>query len=90
MDQKSLIDKICASADISRENAVKLFDAFIDEIGSSCGNLDSIAIPGFGQFEGKKRDERIAVHPASGRRMLVPPRITVGFKPSALLKQKIK
>lgn len=90
MDQKSLIDKICASADLSRENAVKLIDAFIDEIGNSCGNLDSIAIPGFGQFEGKKRDERIAVHPASGRRMLVPPRITVGFKPSALLKQKIK
>ena len=52
--------------------------------------LDSIAIPGFGTFEAKKKDERIVNNPSNGKRMLVPPRVAVGFKVSNVLKSKLK
>jgi nucleoid DNA-binding protein len=52
--------------------------------------MDSVQVPGFGTFEPKKRDERVMVHPSTGKRMLVPPKVVVGFKISNVLKAKIK
>ncbi|MDE6057969.1 MAG: HU family DNA-binding protein, partial [Muribaculaceae bacterium] len=51
---------------------------------------DSVTFPGFGSFEPRKRIERIAFHPSSGKRMLIPPKITMTFRPSSLLKQKVR
>ncbi|MDE6022488.1 MAG: HU family DNA-binding protein, partial [Muribaculaceae bacterium] len=51
---------------------------------------DTVTFPGFGSFEPKKRDERIAIHPSNGKRMLIPPKITLAFRPSTLLKQKVR
>ncbi|MDE5673785.1 MAG: HU family DNA-binding protein, partial [Muribaculaceae bacterium] len=53
-------------------------------------DLDSISVPSFGTFEPRKRLERVALHPASGKRLLVPPKIVLTFKPSVLLKQKTR
>ena len=77
---------------MGRDNAdiSKLLEALVTTIKDRCGELDSIAIPGFGTFEAKKKLERIVVNPGTGKRMLVPPKITLSFKPSALLKSKIK
>lgn len=51
---------------------------------------DSVTFPGFGSFEPRKRIERIALHPSTGKRMLIPPKITLTFRPSTLLKQKVR
>lgn len=51
--------------------------------------MDSIAIPGFGTFEPVKEDERIQNDLSTGKRLLLPPEITVQFKSSALLRRKI-
>lgn len=51
---------------------------------------DSVTVPGFGAFEPKMRSERVATNPASGKKLLVPPKLSVAFKPSALLRQKVK
>lgn len=90
MDSKTLTDTLAESLNMEPEKSVQLLDAFVNIIGEKCSQLDSIAIPGFGSFEPKKRLERVAVHPSSGRRLLLPPKITLSFRPSALLKQKIK
>ncbi len=51
---------------------------------------NSVTMPGFGTFEPKMRDERITNHPASGRRILVPPKMSMMFRPATLLKQKVR
>lgn len=73
----------------SNADVAKLLDALVSTVKDRCGELDSIAIPGFGTFEAKKKVERIVVNPSTGKRMLVPPKIALSFKPSALLKSKI-
>ena len=52
--------------------------------------LDSVVVPGFGTFEPKKRNERVMIHPSTGKRMLVPPKVVLGFKVSNVLKAKLK
>lgn len=90
MDTKTLIDRVAAQLEIPKEKAAEMLDAMTDIVGERCADLDSVAIPGFGSFEPKKKNERITVHPSTGRRMLIPPKISLSFRPSALLKQKVK
>ena len=90
MDNKRLQDTIAKRMGRSNADVAKLMDALVTTNKERCGELDSIAVPGFGTFEAKKKLERIVVNPGSGKRMLVPPKITLTFKPSTLLKTKIK
>lgn len=90
MDNKTLIDSLSRRLDISRDTVISLIEGLSQTIGENGSRLDSVSIPSFGSFEPRKRLERVALHPASGKRLLVPPKIVMTFKPSALLKQKIR
>lgn len=49
-----------------------------------------VSFQGFGTFEVKKKMERVVVSPITKKRMLVPPKLTASFKPSATLKDRLK
>ncbi len=90
MDNKTLIDNLSRRLDVSRDTVVALIDGLAKTVGECGAELDSVAIPSFGTFEPRKRLERVALHPATGKRLLVPPKIVMTFKPSVSLKQKIR
>ena len=50
---------------------------------------DAISINGFGTLEVKKKMERISVNPVSGKRMLIPQKLTLTYKNSDIFKEKI-
>ena len=90
MDNKKLVETVAANLGRSTKDVSKLLESFAGVLRTSCSELDSVVVPGFGTFEPKKRNERVMVHPSTGRRMLVPPKIVVGFKVSNVLKTKLK
>jgi len=90
MDNKKLVEILAANMGRSSEDISKLIEAFAGVLRNRCGEMDSVIVPGFGTFEPKKRNERVLVHPSSGRRMLVPPKVVLGFKVSNVLKAKLK
>ena len=90
MDNKALTEILAKRLNRKPEDKEKLLEAFIATVKNRCGELDSVAIPGFGTFEAKKRLERVSINPATGKRMLIPPKVTLSFKPSALLKNKLR
>ena len=90
MENKELIDKISQKLGRSKSDVSKLVDALTDVLKTRCGELDSVAIPGFGTFEGKKKNVRVITNPSNGRRMLLPPKITLNFKVSNVLKTRLK
>ena len=89
MDNRTLTETLSRNLDISRETVTRMVESLSEVMGRCGAGLDSVVIPNFGVFEPRKRQERIAVHPASGKRLLVPPRIIISFKSSPVLKQKI-
>lgn len=89
MDNKKFIEELSSRLDISIGTVSTLIESLGKELSSAASNVDSVVVPGFGTFESRLREERIALHPASGKRLLVPPRIYLTFKQSPLLKQKI-
>ncbi|MBD5196360.1 MAG: HU family DNA-binding protein [Muribaculaceae bacterium] len=90
MDNKTLIDTIAKRLDKSREEISEMTEAFGLVMADILKAGDVVAIPTVGTFETKLKAERVALHPSSGKKLLVPPKITINFKPSTLLKQKIR
>lgn len=89
MDNKTFTEELSSRLDISLPTVNLLIESLCGEFAESAANLDGIVVPGFGVFDPKLREERISVHPASGKHILVPPRIYLTFKQSPLLKQKL-
>lgn len=89
MDNKTFIDTLSARVDLSRETIEMLTDGLANLFIDLGKKQEIISIQGFGNFEAKKRLERIAVHPATGKKLLVPPRISYSFKPSPNLKDSV-
>ncbi len=90
MENKKLVEIVATNLGRTTEDVNKLLEALANVLRTRCSELDSVFVPGFGTFEPKKRNERVMVHPSSGKRMLVPPKVVVGFKVSRVLKAKLK
>ncbi|MCQ2290961.1 MAG: HU family DNA-binding protein [Muribaculaceae bacterium] len=90
MDNKELLERVSGNLGRTKGDVAKLLEAFAEVVKSRCGELDSVAIPGFGTFEAKKKNERVLVNPSNGKRMLVPPKVAVTFKVSNVLKNRLK
>lgn len=64
--------------------------AFVGSIAEKLDDDTQLAVQGFGTFEVKKKMERVVVNPANKQRKIIPPKLVLAFKPSAVLKEKMK
>ena len=90
MDNRTFIDKIAERTGRTREEISELTESLRVIVAEAIKDGDIVAIPSVGTFEPKLRGDRITIHPSSGKKMLIPPKLTINFKPSSLLKQKIR
>ncbi len=89
MDSKTFNTRLARSLDRSPKQVAELTDALARILCDSAKSLSSIAIPSFGNFVPTKTDEEIVIDRTTGKRLLLPPQITVEFHPAAMLRKKI-
>lgn len=90
MNNKDFINAIASRIDVNTKEAQRITDAFIEELATELAEGTPLAVQGFGTFEVKKKLERVVVNPATKQRMLVPPKLVLAYKPSPVLKDKLK
>lgn len=90
MNNKEFIAELARRTKSNAKETQQKINMLVAEITEHLCEEDSIAIPNFGTFETKKRLERVLISPTTGQRMLVPPKMVVGFKQSNVLKNKIQ
>lgn len=90
MDYKTFLETLSQRINAGKEETSEMVESFCQVLTDSALEGDIVTFPGFGSFEPRKRIERIAIHPSNGKRMLIPPKITLTFRPSTLLKQKVR
>ncbi len=90
MNNKEFISKLAERLEVGEREAQTLATAFVTEFANRLDDGNTLNIQGFGTFEVKKKMERVLVNPTTKQRMLVPPKLTLAFKPSNVLKDKIK
>lgn len=90
MNNKDFITTLAVRMGLTAKDVQRLSDAFIAEIANNIDEGMPLNVQGFGNFDIRKKAERIVVNPVTKQRMLVPPKLVLGFKPSAQLRDKLK
>lgn len=90
MNNKEFIAALSKRTGNTKDRTQKLVNAVITAMADTFDGGDNVTVSNFGTFEPKKRMERIFVNPTTGQRMLVPPKIVLGFKASAQVRDTVK
>ena len=90
MNNKQFIAELAKRMGYTAQDTQKMMYQVIDAMADSFMEGNTVAVLNFGSFEVKKKMERIMVNPTTGQRMLVPPKLTLGFKISPVWKDKIR
>ena len=90
MNNKDFLNQLANKADMSSAETKKMVEDLINMFADYADDGSIYSIQGFGNFEVKKKMERIVVNPSTKQRMMVPPKLVLNFKPSASVKDKFK
>lgn len=90
MNNKEFIAELAERTGYTAKDTQKLVNNLIDAMGDTFQADNAVLVPNFGVFETKKKMERVIVNPSTGQRMLVPPKLVLGFKPNQTWKEKLK
>lgn len=90
MNNKDFINALAAQSGMPAKNVQNLTNVLVSQIAEKLDDETALSVQGFGVFEVKKKLERVVVNPATKQRKLVPPKLVLAFKPSAVLKEKMK
>lgn len=90
MNKIELINALASSAEISKVDARKALEAFIDIVGNILSEGEKLSLPGFGSFEVIERKERTGRNPRTGEEMTIPASKMAKFKVGKSLKDRVK
>ena len=79
MNNKEYISALVSKLGITASEAQKLTTALVEELAGKLDEGNVLTIQGFGNFEVKKKLERVVVNPTTKQRMLVPPKLVLSF-----------
>lgn len=90
MNNKEFISELSRRFVYTNKDTTQLVSSVISIMTQQLQDGNAVAIQGFGTFEVRKKLERISINPATQQRMLIPPKLVLTYKPSAILKEKFK
>ncbi|PLX14584.1 MAG: DNA-binding protein [Marinilabiliales bacterium] len=90
MNKAELIDAMAAGANLSKADAKKALDAFVDATSGALKGGDRVALVGFGSFSVSTRAARTGRNPQTGKEINIPAKKVVKFKAGADLSKSVK
>jgi DNA-binding protein HU-beta len=90
MNKSELIDAIAAASELTKADAGKALDGFLDAVKTALSNGESVALVGFGTFSVKERAERKGRNPQSGEEITIPAAKIPAFKAGKTLKDAVQ
>jgi DNA-binding protein HU-beta len=89
--KQEFVDKIASKTDLSRRDAAKAVDAFLDTITESLQGGEEVAFTGFGKFSTQRRAARQGVNPRNPSEKVHIPAATVPrFSAGSQLKSAVR
>lgn len=90
MNNKDFIAELSRLTGYTAAATQKMVNTIVDALGDAFQDGTAVAIDDFGTFDVRKKMERIMVNPSTQQRMLVPPKLVLGFRPVDDWKDKVK
>lgn len=89
MNKAELIDAMASGAGLSKADAKRALDAFVNATGDALKGGDRVALVGFGSFSVSKRAARKGRNPQTGKEINIAAKKVVKFKAGADLAAKV-
>lgn len=90
MTNLELIATLAKRLNWTQKQTSETLEAIVAIMNQNLEAGNSFNIQGFGLFETKKKGERVSVNPVTKQRFLVPPKITISFRPGQTIKDNLK
>ena len=90
MNKAEVIDAIAGEAKMTKSDAKKALDAFVDATSKALKKGDRVALVGFGSFSVAKRAARKGRNPQTGKEIKIAAKKVVKFKAGTELAKKVK
>lgn len=90
MTKADLVAKISEKASISKADAERALNAFLEAVEGTLVNEGKLTLTGFGTFAVEERKERTGRNPRTGQEIKIPSTKVVKFRPGKLLKDAVK
>ena len=90
MNKADLISAIAAKAELTKVDAKKALDAFIEVSGGAMKKGERITLVGFGTFSVNERNARNGRNPRTGAQIKIAAKKVVRFKAGAELNKLVK
>ena len=88
MSNKEFIAALSRELKYTTKETTVYVNALVQEMGAKLEDGNQLSISGFGSFDVRKKLERVLINPSTKQRMLVPPKMSISFKPAPSLKEK--
>jgi DNA-binding protein HU-beta len=89
MNKAELIDAIAADAGLSKADAKRALDGFVNVTGGALKKGDRISLVGFGSFSVSSRAARTGRNPQTGKEIKIAAKNVVRFKAGSELSGKV-
>ncbi|MBG0782960.1 MAG: HU family DNA-binding protein [Bacteroidales bacterium] len=90
MNKAELIDAMAVGAELTKADAKKALDAFINATTKALNEGDRVALVGFGSFSISKRAARKGRNPQTGKEISIAAKKVVKFKPGSELADAVQ
>ena len=90
MKEAEVVTELSTRLNWEKRDVESMLIAFSNIIGNKLANNDIISLHNLGQFEPKKKAERVSANPTNGKRYIVPPKLVPIFKPVSTIKSYLK
>ncbi len=89
MTKNDLVEAIAKKAGLTKADAARSVDAFVEGVTAALKSGKKVALVGFGTFKTAKKAAKTARNPKTGAAVKVPARIAVSFKVGSKLKEAV-
>lgn len=91
MTKQEFVDQLASKTELSRRDAAKAVDAFLETITETLRGGQDITFTGFGKFSTQRRKARQGVNPRNpGEKVTIPEATVPRFSPGSSLKQAVR
>jgi DNA-binding protein HU-beta len=89
LNKQDLVASIAEKAGLTKKDAEKAVNAFVDTVKSSLSSGDKVSLVGFGTFEVRERKARSGRNPQTGAEITIPAGRVPAFKPGKELRESV-
>ena len=89
MNKNQLVNYARQITGATTEETQKHLNAILDAITYALKNDDDVTLVGFGSFKVKERKEKQGTNPSSGKKMTIPSKNVVYFKPGKKMEEAL-